>query len=203
MTAVIAGLFRWIASRWLAATTGGAGTGGLLPPDSRIWRPSPLPRGEQKKIGIRMRDLSTLSPCMKRGDRVARSSAVLQGLGDCVGHPVGRSYECAVREMGVACGHARDPMTQKARDRQLRKAQFCGCCGKAVAQDVDRDIIEAGSGANTIQDLRQANEMAIALVGGENPGFSSRKDRLSRSRIAAAPSGQICGPLLVSPNLIH
>ena len=76
------------------------------------------------------------------------SATVGKGFGDCLRYLIGRSYEGAVRQMGVARRHTGYRVTQQPRDRQFRKPQLRGCRGKAMAQDVDRDPIEAHSGAN-------------------------------------------------------
>ena len=131
------------------------------------------------------------------------SATAGKGFGDCLRYLIGRSYEGAVRQMGVARHHTGYRVTQQPGNRELRQAQLRGHRGKAMAQDVDRDPVEAHSGANTVQDLGQTNEMPVALIGRKTQGLSSRNGKLSRSRIAAAPSGRICGPLLVSSNRIH
>ena len=118
------------------------------------------------------------------------SATAGKGFGDCRRYLIGCSYECAVGDMGVARRRTGYSVTQQPRDRQFRKPQVRGCRGKAMAQDVDRDPIEAHSGANTVQYFGQTNEMPVALVGRKDPRLSSRNGKLSRSRIAAAPSGR-------------
>ena len=101
---------------------------------------------------------------------MARPSATAgKGFGDCLRYLIGRSYEGAVRQMGVARRHAGYRVTQQPRDGQFREPQLRGCRGIAMAQDVDRDPIEAHSGANTVQYLGQADEMPVALVCREDP----------------------------------